>query len=173
MLAYERFEGAKALWVGRADLMVSQDRSLILCSFPLGCCLGVAVYDPEISVGGLLHAVLPDSSIDSKRALERPAMFLDTGLARLLEATGDLKAKKENLLVSVAGASEVLDPSACFNIGKLNYAALGGLLGRHGIRIHAQDVGGFSNRNIQLNLATGEVRLRFSGQPSMKTLCRP
>jgi chemotaxis protein CheD len=156
-----------------ADLMVSQDPGLILCTFPLGACLGIAVYDRVVKVGGVLHSMLPDSNIDPKRAAARPGMFLDTGLALLLEYAGNLKAKKEDLLVYVAGASEVMDETACFNIGKRNYAVLAGLLARHGVKIHAEDIGGLANRSMQLNLATGEVRLKFSGQAKMKSLCKP
>ena len=85
MLTNERSEAAKNFMVGMADLMISQDQSFVLCTFPLGACLGIAVYDPVVKVGGLLHSMLPDSSIDPKRAAARPGMFLDTGLALLLE----------------------------------------------------------------------------------------
>ena len=173
MLTNERSEAAKPFTVGMADLMVSQDQGLILCTFPLGACLGIAIYDPVAKVGGLLHSMLPDSSIDPNRAAARPGMFLDTGLALLLEHAGNLKAKKENLLVYVAGGSEIMDETACFNIGQRNYEVLTGLLGKHKLKIHAADVGGLTNRTMQLNLETGEVRLKFSGQAKMKMLCRP
>jgi chemotaxis protein CheD len=172
MLTNERFETPKHLIVGMADLMVTQDQNLVLCTFPLGACLGIAIYDPVVKVGGLLHSMLPDSSIDPKRAAARPGMFLDTGVALLLEYAGKLKAKKENLLIFVAGASEIMDETALFNIGKRNYAVLAGLLAQHGVRIHAEDVGGLTNRTMQLNLATGDVRLKFSGQPKLKILCK-
>ena len=159
--------------VGMADLMVSEDRNLTLCTFPLGSCLGIAIYDPAVKVGGLLHSMLPDSSIDPKRAAARPGMFLDTGLARLLECAANLKAYKENLLVYVAGGSDVMDETACFDIGKRNYAVLAGLLTKHGLRIEAEDVGGLSNRTMQLNLATGEVSLKFSGYAKLKSLWKP
>ncbi len=173
MSTNERFEAAKLFTVGMADLMVSQDQSLILCTFPLGACLGVAVYDPVAKVGGLLHSMLPDSSIDPNRAAARPGMFLDTGLALLLKHAGDLKAKKENLLIYVAGGSQIMDETASFNIGKRNYEVLTGLMEKHGVTIHAADVGGLTNRTMQLNLDTGEVRLKFSGQAKMRILCRP
>ena len=173
MQTNERSEVARHFMVGMADLMVSQDQSLILCTFPLGACLGIAVYDPMVNVGGLLHSMLPDSSIDPKRAASRPGMFLDTGVGLLLEHARNLKARKENLLVYVAGASEVRDETTCFSIGRRNYAVLAALLGRHGAKIHAEDVGGLNNRSMQLNLATGEVRVKFSGQPKMKILCKP
>jgi len=159
--------------VGMADLMVSQNQSMILCTFPLGSCLGIAIYDPVARLGGVLHSMLPDSSIDPQRAAARPGMFLDTGLALLLEHAGNLKSKKENLLIYVAGGSEIMDETACFNIGKRNYEVLTGLLAKQGLKIHAADVGGLTNRTMQLNLGTGEVRLKFSGQAKMKMLCKP
>jgi chemotaxis protein CheD len=124
-------------------------------------------------VGGVLHSMLPDSSIDPKRAAARPGMFLDTGLAMLLDYACNLKVKKENLLVYVAGGSEVMDETACFNIGKRNYSVLTRLLANYGMSIHAEDVGGLTNRIMQLNLGTGAVRLKYSGQSKMKTLCKP
>ena len=173
MLTNEQSETANRFMVGMAGLMVSQDQSLVLCTSPLGACLGIAVYDPVVKVGGLLHSMLPDSSIDPERAAAHPGMFLDTGLALLLASAANLKATKENLLVYVAGGSEVMDETGCFNIGKLNCAVLTGLLAHQGLKIHAKDVGGLTNQAMQLSLATGQVRLKLSGQAKIKILCKP
>lgn len=173
MLAQEHIEGKKRFVVGMADLMVSHDPTLVLCTFPLGACLGVAIYDPTTKIAGILHSMLPDSTIDPKRAAARPGMFLDTGLERLLECAGSLKAKKENLRIFVAGASEIMDETTCFNIGKRNYEVLTGLLAKQGLKIDAEDVGGLTNRSMQMDVATGEVRLKFSGEAKMRTLCKP
>jgi chemotaxis protein CheD len=172
MATNEQFGPAKRFMVGRADLMASRDQSLILCAFPLGACLGIAVYDPVVKVGGLLHSLLPHSNLDPKRAASRPGMFLDTGLALLLDRAAGLKARKENLLVYVAGGSRIMDETSCFDIGQRNYTVFTGLLAGHGLKIHAEDVGGMTNRTMQLDLATGEVRLKFSGRAKMKILCK-
>jgi chemotaxis protein CheD len=168
----EQTEAAEYFTVGMADLTVSQDHNTILCTFPLGACLGVAVYDPVMKVGGVLHSMLPDSSIDPNRATARPGMFLDTGLALLLKHAGNLKSKKENLLVYAAGGSQIMDDTAGFNIGKRNYEVFTELLAQNGLTLQAADVGGLTNRSLQLNLGSGEVRLRFSGQAKMKVLCK-
>jgi chemotaxis receptor (MCP) glutamine deamidase CheD len=47
------------------------------------------------------------------------------------------------------------------------------LLKKLKLKISAEDVGGRTNRSIQLNISTGYVRLKFSGQPQPKTLCKP
>ena len=46
---------------------------------------GVALHDPVKRVGGLLHFMLPDSSIDKAKAGKNPHMFADTGLVSLIK----------------------------------------------------------------------------------------
>jgi len=159
--------------IGMADIVVSRDPNLTLCTAPLGACLGIAIYDSVARVGGLMHSLLPESNIDPQRAATKPGMFLDTGVAELLRRAHELQATRENLLVYVAGGGQIIDESTYFNIGKRNYDVLAALLGRHGLAIGAEDVGGLANRVMELNIETGEVRLKFSGNVKMKILCKP
>jgi chemotaxis protein CheD len=159
--------------VGLADFAVSHDQDAALTSYPLGACLGVAIYDPVAKVGGLLHSLLPASSIDAQRAVNRPGMFLDTGLAAMVARAVEQKATKENLLVFVAGGAQIMDESTFFNIGQRNYEVLKNLLTQMGLKIRAEDIGGRTNRSLQIHIGTGEVRLKMSGQPKAKTLCKP
>src|ERR1700728_1647232 len=118
MLTEDRIDAAANLMVGLADLAVSHDPNVVLSTYPLGACLGIAIYDPVAKVGGLLHSLLPASSIDPKRAADRPGMFLDTGLAALVWRARELGAKTENLQVFVAGGAQIMDETTPFNIGK-------------------------------------------------------
>jgi chemotaxis protein CheD len=72
--------------VGISDLKVSGNAGDILITYALGSCVGVAVYDPVGKVGGLLHFMLPDSSIDETKAKRNPAMFADTGIPLLFKS---------------------------------------------------------------------------------------
>jgi chemotaxis protein CheD len=63
----------------------------------------------------------------------------------------------------VAGGAQFLDKSGFFNIGQRNYDSLAQLLHRHGLSIDAQDVGGLVSRSLNMDLRTGEVRLKSSG----------
>ena len=51
------------LVVGVADLAVSKDSSKSIVTYALGSCIGVTVYDPVAKVGGLLHFMLPESTV--------------------------------------------------------------------------------------------------------------
>ena len=158
--------------VGIADLAVSNNQNITLTTYSLGSCLGIAIYDPVVRVGGLLHIMLPDSTIDPAKAAKQPAMFVDTGVPTLFRASYQLRAEKHRVIISVAGGAQIMDNSGFFNIGSRNHERLTRLFKEHGLRIHAEQVGGMVNRTMHLNLATGEVRLKISGQPQESILCK-
>lgn len=158
--------------IGIAELAVSNNTSATLTTYSLGSCLGITIYDPVVKVGGLLHIMLPDSRIDSAKAASQPAMFVDSGVPALFRAAYKLGADKHRVQICVAGGAQIMDNSGYFNIGKRNYEALAKMLNEHGLRIHAEQVGGMVNRTMYLNLANGDVRLKVSGQPQEVFLCK-
>src|ERR1035438_6469681 len=52
--------------VGMADCRISDAPGEVLATYALGSCIGLMVHDPIRSIGGLLHFMLPDSSIDPR-----------------------------------------------------------------------------------------------------------
>lgn len=159
--------------VGMAELVVSNNPSVTLATYSLGSCLGISIFDPVARVGGLLHIMLPESSISPDKARTQPAMFLDTGLPKLFNSAYVMRLDKHRTVICVAGGAQVMDDKGFFNIGQRNYAAFVALLQQHGLRIAAEDVGGMVNRTMYLKLATGEVRLKVSGQATETTLWKP
>ena len=158
--------------VGVADLAVSNNQSIVLTTYSLGSCLGIAIYDPAVKVGGLLHLMLPDSKLDTTKAEANPAMFVDSGMNALLRAADQLQADRRRLQVFVAGGAQILDDGGFFNIGKRNYEALRVVLERERLKITAEAVGGQVNRTMCLRLISGLVTLKTSGNPSEVPLCR-
>jgi chemotaxis protein CheD len=156
-----------------ADLAVTNNQNSILTTYSLGSCLGITIYDPAIRVGGLVHVMLPDSSIDPVKAANLPAMFIDTGVPALFRSSYQFNAQKYRMVVCVAGGAQIMDNSGFFNIGKRNYEALCKVFQAHGLKIHAEQVGGLVSRSMYLNVATGEVRLKISGQEKEFVLCPP
>lgn len=152
------------LIVGVADLAVSSNPTVMITTYSLGSCLGITIYDPVAKVGGMLHAMLPDSTIDPAKGASQPAMFIDTGVPALFRAAYQLKADKHRVQICIAGGAQVMDVSGFFSIGKRNYETLMKLLGQHGLVVRAEQVGGLVSRTISLNVRTGEVRLKCSGQ---------
>ncbi len=152
--------------VGMADMKVSASADDRLVTYALGSCLGIAVYDPVARVGGLLHVMLPLSSIDHAKGQENPAMFVDTGVPDLFRACYRLGAVKQRMIVSVAGGASAGAPGDPdqFQIGKRNILTLRKLLWKNGLLIQAQDVGGYQlARNMILSMADGSITLKIAG----------
>jgi chemotaxis protein CheD len=153
----------KALVVGVADMVASNDSGAEIVTYSLGSCLGITIYDPVKKIGGLLHLMLPDSKIDAQKAVDVPFMFVDTGVPRLFHAVYHLGAERSRLVLKVAGGAQLLDERGIFNIGERNFRALTAILERNGIGIHARDVGGMASRTVRFDLTNGNVSVKSPG----------
>lgn len=154
----------KQLIVGMGDMLTSNDPSAQLVTYSLGSCVGVTIYDPVGKAGGLLHAMLPDSSLNPERAVGRPYMFVDTALPALFHAVYALGGIRHRLVVKLAGGAEFLDQQRIFNIGQRNLEATLGLLGRNGLQVAAQDTGGRESCTVRLDLDSGSCTLSRPGR---------
>lgn len=158
--------------VGIGELAVSNDPNVVLATQSLGCCLGITFYDPVARAGGLLRALLPEAAADPDRAAERPALFVDSGLAALLRALAPYGVEQPRLQVCLAGAAQCLGAGAIFNLGERNLQAAHRLLAHYQLRVRAAAVGGVSSRSLFLDLGTGTVRVQPGGPNTEPvTLC--
>jgi chemotaxis protein CheD len=149
--------------VGISDCRITRDRTARLVTYALGSCIGVGVFDPQSSVGGLLHVLLPESSLDAEKASKNPSMFADTGVAEMLNRCLELGAVKSRLRVWLAGGSSVMDTQGVFNIGKRNQLAARKALWKAGLLTLNEDVGGQGSRTVRLELETGTFWVRADG----------
>jgi chemotaxis protein CheD len=154
----------KNLIVGMGDMLVSNDVTAQLVTYSLGSCVGVAIYDPIAKVGGLLHAMLPDSTINPDRAEARPYMFVDTGLPAMFHAVYALGGAKMRMQVRFCGGAEFLDEKKIFQIGKRNIEATLAMLARNGVKVIASETGGHESRTVKLDLANGAFLLDIPGK---------
>lgn len=154
--------------VGVADMKVSNNPEDDVVTYSLGSCIGLVIYDPVARVGGILHYMLPESSIDKEKAAQKPYMFADTGIPRLFKTAYTLGAQKARIKIFVAGGAEILDQNGFFNIGKRNYMALKKMFFRNKVMIDKQEVGGNINRTIRIEIASGNIFLKTSGSEEVK-----
>lgn len=156
--------------VGIADMAVSGDERDMIVTYALGSCLGVCVFDPVARVGGLLHLMLPQAALAPEKAAQNPLMFADTGIPQLFFASYALGAKKERMLVSVAGgASFNLNDDAELAIGQRNVAMLRKVMWKNGVLLKKHDLGGTEPRNMSIDIQSGEVTVGFGG--GKRVLC--
>ncbi len=149
--------------VGVADMKVSNEPGVVLVTYSLSSCTGLAIHDPVAQVGGMLHYMLPESSLDGRKAKKNPYMFGDTGIPLLFKEAYKLGAKKNRLRVIVVGAAQILDQKGLFNIGKRNYTVLRKLFWKNNVMTDFEDVGGNVNRTLRLEIETGQAWLKISG----------
>lgn len=162
----------KNLVVGVADCKVTKDPNDCLVTYALGSCIAIAIHDPVAQVGGLLHYLLPESSIDTEKAARNPYMFADTGIPTLFHMAYGLGAKKSRLRVTVAGGAQVLC-SELFNIGKRNQLAMKKILWRAGVLIHQEETGGEHSRTVRMETATGRIYLKTAGRAEQEMGIEP
>jgi chemotaxis receptor (MCP) glutamine deamidase CheD len=110
--------------VGIGDCKWSSDPSDVLITHALGSCIAVMIHDPVLRVTGMLHFMLPESSIDPEKTKARPFAYADTGIPLLFQRAYQMGAVKARIRVMVAGGAQMLDPSGTFNIGKRNHLAM-------------------------------------------------
>jgi len=144
---------------------VSNNPADSMVTYALGSCIAVAVYDPAAKVGGLLHYMLPDSTLDAGKARETPGMFADTGIPLLFKSCYGMGADKKRMVVKVAGGASILDESNFFRIGQKNIMAMRKLFWRNNILIDAEDTGKNFNRTVRLDVGTGRVFIKRAGGP--------
>jgi chemotaxis protein CheD len=151
--------------VGIADLVVGRDGDLLV-THALGSCLGIVAHDPVARVGGMLHVMMPTSSINLEKAQLRPAMFVDTGVPRLFQECYAAGARKERMIVKVAGgaARAQAGETDSFQIGKRNMLMLRRLLWKNSVLIRGQEIGGTISRDLIYEVSTGEVTVRSGGR---------
>jgi len=143
-----------------ADLAVTNDKRATVITHSLGSCIGLTLWDPQVCVGGMIHFMLPDSSLSPDKAKANPAMFANSGVPALFRAAYELGAVKKRMIIKVAGGSQLLDDNGTFNIGKRNYIMVRKLFWKNGILIDGEDVGGSISRTLRLEVGSGRVILK-------------
>ncbi|MCD4824356.1 MAG: chemotaxis protein CheD [Phycisphaerae bacterium] len=150
--------------VGVADMKASDSTGDIIVTHALGSCLGITIHDEKAHVGGILHVMMPMSSINPEKAKANPYMFVDTGLPAFFKYIYSLGGIKKRLVVKVAGGANVHAGNGDrFAIGKRNYIMLKKIFWKNGVLIESEDVGGSKARTMYMEVGTGRVWLANAG----------
>jgi len=148
-----------------ADSKISGDPADILITHALGSCLGITIFDFKKGVGGMIHCMLPDSSMDPGKADKTPAMFIDSGMRQMIDIFTENGSNKRDLIIKAAGGSsaKVNDDDDFFQIGRRNFISLRKFLWDNGLTLKSYDVGGYNSRTISLNIKTGILTVKING----------
>jgi chemotaxis protein CheD len=150
--------------VGVGDMVVSSEIRVVLSTFALGSCVGVASFDPEHGVGGLLHIMLPTASIAPEKARSQPFLFADTGMKQFLSMLTTMGANLDSCRFVLAGGASIMTADGAFLIGQKNIDAVRLTLEQSGIRPSAEFLGGYTSRSMHLDLACGKLEVMVPNQ---------
>ncbi|MCX6938963.1 MAG: chemotaxis protein CheD [Verrucomicrobia bacterium] len=152
---------AQRIVVGVADFAVANQAQMIISTYALGSCIGLVAYDSSVQVGGLLHLMLPESSLSPEKAGTQPAMFADTGIPLLFNALAGMRAQRSRTQIYIAGGASVLSGPDSFKIGERNIIAVKKMLAVYGCRVVGSEVAGTVNRTLHLEVGTGQLSIKL------------
>lgn len=150
--------------VGISDMRISNRKNQILVTHSLGSCLGLAVYDREAGVGGLIHCLLPMARENRDGKNLNPCMYVNIGVPHMIKSMYTKGACRERLILKAAGCGRMMNISNMFDTGAANLTALVKLLEHNELRLSGADTGGSIPRTIRLHLDTGRVVVSSCGK---------
>jgi chemotaxis protein CheD len=128
----------------------------------LGSCVAACIRDPEASVGGMNHFMLPEETPnglgDWRDAVGLATRYGSYAMESLINGLLRLGARRERLEVKLFGGGQVLDVN--IPVGQRNVEFARRWLLTEGLRVVAQDVGGKTPRRIVYFPATGMVKVK-------------
>ena len=151
--------------VGMADLKTCKAPDGVI-TLGLGSCVGIALRDPVLKIGGLVHIMLPDSKAmhTNNTTVEK---FADTGIAELVKQLEKMGANRTRLVAKIAGGAtmfQVQSRNDVMKIGDRNVAATKKILEELNIKLLAQDTGENYGRTVTFFPETGEFHIRAVGK---------
>lgn len=153
----------KEVRVGIADsaIVTSPDK---IITMGLGSCIGIALYDKEKRIAGLVHIMLPDSK--QFKNIVNPLKYADLGAEILFKEMISHGCKKENITAKIVGGASMFnfsDKKIISDIGKRNAEAVICTIKKLSIPIIGEDIGGSKGRTMIIESESGLVTVRSIG----------
>ena len=137
-------------------------KSIVLQAF-LGTCVGVAIYDSDANIGGLIHLLLPQPAIPG--STHEPEKYALTALPIFLKALYNHGAEKGKLQASIAGGALVCplnEQDLSLDLGGRTLEIVKKILDDEGIEIEKSETGGFFTSKISLDMRNWECTIKLS-----------
>jgi len=150
--------------VGISEMCFGTSLGDLIVTHALGSCIGIAIHDPLASVGGILHYMLPLSSLDAEKSKRNPLMFGDTGIPEFFKEAYRLGAKKDRIRITMAGGANVITGNHNFDIGNRNIIIARKLFWKNNLLIDAENVGGNIPRTMYLEIGSGHTWFTSRGE---------
>ena len=153
--------------VNMGDYKTAQGEKKLMTK-DLGSCVGVAVWDPQTGVGGLLHVMLPHHhAVSEEGAAFVAAKYADSGLDEMIRDLVMQGAARGHLVAKIAGAAHMIKNATIpesRDISARNLAAVREKLEELRIPLLAADVGEHFPRTVVFEPGSGTFRIFTPGK---------
>ncbi|APF18201.1 CheD [Caldithrix abyssi DSM 13497] len=150
---------------GVGDIVISNRPEDSIKTFALGSCVAVIFYAPELKIAGMAHVALPDSTVNVRKAEQKPGYFADTAISHLIRKLKGMGIKKNGQIwIKLAGGANMLDRNGQFSIGKRNVLAIRKHLWRFKLGAIAEDVGFNYSRTVSVCVNNGKIVITSPGR---------
>ena len=126
----------------------------------LGTCLGVALYDKTLKIGGIIHILLPEPL--GTMGAQFPEKYASTGIPMLINHMVSLGSSPQNIKAVIAGGAlvgPISQQDMGLDIGGRSADIARAILQRQNIEIIKSETGGFFTCTLELNMETGEATI--------------
>lgn len=125
----------------------------------LGSCVAACIRDPETGFGGLNHFMLPEDMGHAWGGADSSLRYGTFAMERLINEIVRTGCPRERLEIKVFGGA-VLQSSHAL-IGSQNSDFVRRFLGKEGLEIQGEDLGGPNARRIHFHPVSGRARRKF------------
>jgi chemotaxis protein CheD len=151
---------AKEITVNMGEIKYSHKPAIFSCA-GLGSCVLLFVYEPNSTISGVAHIMLPDYT--AARPVDNKALYADTSTKLLIQKLLALGATQERLKAKIVGGANLFswansDEMARlgeFNIQKVKYELV-----KNRIYLAAEEVGGNMYKTARCNSLTGQIIIK-------------
>lgn len=147
--------------VKMGDLEVSDQPGDVLTSV-LGSCVGVIIMDRNGPLTGMAHIMLPERTKGMPEGSRR-AKYAGPGVLALVREMVNRGSRRGDLYAKLCGGARLFGENSLQNIGERNITVTRMALRKLNIPILAESVGGETGRNVLVEVGTGRVVVKVSG----------
>jgi putative nucleotidyltransferase with HDIG domain len=149
--------------VASGDYFTGKKQPIIAQAF-LGTCVGIAVFDADNGIGGLIHILLPEPP--SYESVPEPRKYASTGLPLFIKELYEKGADPKKMKAWIAGGAlmgPVTRHDIALDTGGRSAEISKSILAKEGIHIEYAETGGGFATTLNLDMQDWKVNINPSG----------
>jgi len=127
----------------------------------LGSCVAITMWHPGLLIGGMCHYMLPSRRRAAKEPLD--GKYADEALEMMFSEIQSSGTNSKEYQIKLFGGGNMFPTSNKQpeqHVGLKNVEAGRELLARHGLKVHAEHLGGNGHRNLIFDIWSGHVWMK-------------